>query len=395
MLTIGDLLTVGSILAIGRKLGAQLEDVIQSIPSIVPVVLQISQQAEERLTDLKYRPQLYETLTIDLSTARDKEKYDISGSCIIAQDITSDATLSIIFNQKDNQAVTIDRNQRSYVIEFQSFYVTNTAQTGKSVSFLVGKGEFAGSAIQSIDISAQSIGNLTIDIAAQSVGNLTIDIVAQTIGNLTISVNAATIMTPIDVQGAYIMMPVDIQAQYVTLNIDIVAQTVGNIGIDIKAQTVGNINVNLAASDVTINVSVTGTASIQITAQTVGVSLKPEWETKEGNYKAIEAGSTNIASGGQTYSDYTVPTGKTLYLCMFSAQSGGTSAADRDIHQMLEVRIESPIGTNKLVAGGNGGFISPINPPIKITEGETIRVRIVNWSNHIVDARSFVTGYEV
>jgi hypothetical protein len=168
---------------------------------------------------------------------------------------------------------------------------------------------------------------------------------------------------PVALSKADIKIPVDIQAQYTDLDINIKSQ----------------------AADVTIDIE----------AQSVGVHLEAEWECVQGNYKAIEAASANIAVGGQAFGDYTVPTGKVLYLCMLSAISGGHDAADRDLNQVLEVRIESPIGTNRIVAGGNAGFISSINPPTKITAGATVRVRLVNWSNHVVDARSFVTGYEI
>lgn len=164
LLTLGDIIATGAILAVGHKLGSQaenVEDMMKSLSDNLPALIQTSQEIQERLqgglTELKYRPRLYETLTIDLSTARSKEKYDVTGSGIMAQSI--DGTLTIRFNEQDNDAVTVNTDNRVYYIDFDCLYITNTAQSGKSVTFIIGKGHaFTGSVITSMTLNAQNVG---------------------------------------------------------------------------------------------------------------------------------------------------------------------------------------------------------------------------------------------
>jgi len=263
------------------------------------------------------------------------------------------------------------------------------------------------------------------------------------------------IMVPIDVQAAYIMMPIDIQAQYVTLEIDIIAQSVGNIAIDIAAQTLGNIAVNIAASAVTLNVSIasiaggvtfnigtvsgtvnvaiqssavtlniaiqssavtlnvnitnttinvsgsvtatiSGTVSINITAQNVGVYLQPEWAAKTGVDKNFLASTTNVAFGSGIYGDYTVATGKTLYICGFSCDNFAYNQADADSNQMCCVYLTDMTTDVRLAEiGGNGGAGMVLSKPIAIPSGHQFRYRVTNRANHYTSLGITVWGYEV
>ncbi|MHA1287161.1 MAG: hypothetical protein ACTSPB_07115 [Candidatus Thorarchaeota archaeon] len=160
--TIADLIITGLILGYGQKIGGRVENVQDMTKSIIdnlPALIQTSQELQMRLTALRYRPRLYETLTIDLSTARSKVKYDVTGSCLLAQSV--DGTLEVRFNEQDAAPVTVNADNRVYSIDFDCLYVTNTAQSGKSVTFVIGKGHaFVGSTITPTTINDQNVGIL-------------------------------------------------------------------------------------------------------------------------------------------------------------------------------------------------------------------------------------------
>lgn len=212
---------------------------------------------------------------------------------------------------------------------------------------------------------------------------LDVDVVAQTVGDIAINVADSDIMIPIDVQGAYIMLPVDIQAQYVTLDVDIVAQTVGNISIDIAAQTIGNIDVNLAASAVTLNIDITaqtiGNLTIDLEAQSVGLYSYPEWAAKEGtdvdphdSATAADRTLTNIV-------DYTVPTGKTLYVTHWGFSLEFAEGVFGRLSDYSDTTHDY-----KAVTGGYNGASMVLSKPVKIVAGHHCIIRCAH--NHGSDA---------
>ena len=162
-LTIGDALISGLILGYGHKLGSQVgnvQDMTKALLDNLPDVLKVSEELREKLqlTELRYRPRLNETLVIDLSTARSKEKFEVTGSCLLAQEI--DGTLEVRFNEQDNDPVTINSSSnRTCNTDFDTLYISNSAQAGKSVTFLIGKaGAFLGSVITPMTFNAQIAG---------------------------------------------------------------------------------------------------------------------------------------------------------------------------------------------------------------------------------------------
>ena len=188
------------------------------------------------------------------------------------------------------------------------------------------------------------------------------------------------IMVPIDLQAAYVMMPVDIQAQYVTLDIKITAQTV-------------TLDINLKSSDITLNVDITaqtvGNINIDIDAQSVGIQLQPDWQSVAGNYKGVTIQGTNLAVGGYGDNDYTVPTGKTLYVWITTCRCKANAAADRNNNQMCSVVVG---GIGK---GGNGGASLVLPVPLKFTEGQTCTITFNNYANHALDYTADWRGYEI
>lgn len=82
----------------------------------------------------------YHVLPIDLSVARDKKKFDIAGDRIIVVDINGSVTVRIERQGADE----IDLTQIGKIIVskkyFNQFFLTNTAQPGKTAKLIVGKG---------------------------------------------------------------------------------------------------------------------------------------------------------------------------------------------------------------------------------------------------------------
>ena len=202
------------------------------------------------------------------------------------------------------------------------------------------------------------------------------------------------IMVAIDVQGGYIMLPVDIQAQYITLDIDIVAQTVGNITIDIAAQSVGDINVNLhsqtaninvdiKASSVTLTVTVSGTANIDIKAQSVGVYTAPDWASKEGDDFVLRLEPISKDKNAEGEATWDVPGGKTAYVYGASVFGYVSNTANRNEHILIQGVIRRTVGvstTDRAYFGGNGGGHVNLETPIVYEAGNTVRLGVANRS---------------
>jgi len=103
-------------------------------------------------------------------------------------------------------------------------------------------------------------------------------------------------------------LPVSIIAQIIEkLKVDIVAQTLDELKIDITSQTLHELNVNIAASAVTLNVSVVGTASISIDEATIKIAALHLLDV--GVLKRIHYSAQN-----QVVTLYTVPAGKEYYI---------------------------------------------------------------------------------
>jgi len=197
------------------------------------------------------------------------------------------------------------------------------------------------------------------------------------------------IMVPIDIQAAYIMMPIDIQAQYVTLDIDIVAQSVGNIAIDIAAQSAGAISVDITAQTI-------AQLDINIDAQNVGVYLQPEWAAKTGIDKNFAYSVSNVAGGSQGSGSYTVPSGKTLYICGMSFKISAYASANADLNQMGAMRIKNQTdGIELACIGGNGGGSVTFSKPHVIPANKEFWYIYEVNTNHNCDIRIATWGFEI
>jgi len=137
-------------------------------------------------------------------------------------------------------------------------------------------------------------------------------------------------------------------------------------------------------------------AATEIAAQSVGVYLQPEWAAKEGNDKNFHVSYDNTPSGSGTYGTYTVPAGKTLYICGISWAIYAYSAADGDLNQIGFAWLENDTtGVTLVYQGGNGGGSATFPKPLVIPEGEKFKYRIYNLSNHAAVVRLSTWGYEI
>jgi len=344
----------------------------------------------ELIADLRERkPDLYTTRTIDASVARDKVEFNVAGAWLYVNEDTASVDVEVRLNENDKAPLNLSK-LKLISLPFYRFFITNAAGSG-SMEIVIGK-------------TGMMVSPSEVDI----------------------EVVASEIMLPIDIQGAYIMMPVDIQAQYITLDIDIVAQTVGNISVDIAAQTLGNIAidiaaqtvgsiaVNLAASDITLNVNissqtanlnvdikassvtltvtVSGTAEIDIEAQSVGIYLQPDWGAKTGIDKNFFTLGADKTWKQTETTEYTVPSGKELYIYGLAIAIDADVATDYD--HFLYVKAWLNVGAvSKLMIGGLGGGQVQLTKPLVITENVQYQQLVSNEAN--LTCNIFVSSWGV
>lgn len=343
MITVGDIVSIASILKVGQSLGASLAEIKAELPAITKQALDINAE----ITKLSTMPQLSQTLTIDLSVARDKVPQDVTGAQIQAMDITGD--LYVRFNQADSESYNLNKVRRLN-IPFDKIFLTNVAQPGASATLVFGSSLF----------QIQDVSPMEINIIASEV-------------TLAISIESSTIMMPIDIQSSYVMVPIDIQAQYMNLAIDIVAQTIGSIAINIAGQIQ--------------NVEIT------VDAQNVGVALTGDWAAKKGTDKNFIGYATNQARGSYVNATYTVTTGKTLFISAITGSCCAYNEADADLPQICLLVLLSQ-GSAVDHIGGNGGAGISFPKPFAIPSGGLFEIRCYNETNHVCDLRVTANGWE-
>lgn len=75
---------------------------------------------------------------IDLSTARENEEKSIPGDLLFVKSVSSkSASATIRFNKATNEPITLKHRTKIHTV-FKSFYITNTAQAGESMTLLIG-----------------------------------------------------------------------------------------------------------------------------------------------------------------------------------------------------------------------------------------------------------------
>jgi len=263
----------------------------------------------------------------------------------------------------------------------------------------------SGSVTIPISIEA-SVVTFNVNIVG-STATLSVDIVASSV-TFNAVVTASDIMMPVDIQAQYITLDINIAASAVTLNVNITASAVTlNVAIQSSAVT---LNVNISSSSVTLNVTVTnatlnvtgsvtisGTANVQITAQTVGVSVQGEWQVEQGNLNVNSAESTPAAGSTSSVSQ-TVPAGKVLYVygCSFAVVSH-TAGADNPQECYCYAGLGAAGATRVAYAAVNEGtqYASLLfNTPIKVTAGQTFGAYMKNVGSVSTDVGLSFWGYE-
>ena len=216
--------------------------------------------------------------------------------------------------------------------------------------------------------------------------------------------------------GVDVVIPISIDAATVSLDVDIVAQTVGNlavnlaasaitVNVDVVAQTVGNIAVNLAASAITLdiniktsaitlNVDITATTignlTIDIEAQSVGVYMQPEWASLQGIDKNLFGTKASLASGTNWgVISYTVPAGKTLYVCAFGF------ACLNVVCSMFGFIWNNTTTTSLAIIGGTQGNGMVFNKVISVPQNNAVHLILNQLSGGVADVSGFMLGYEI
>lgn len=124
--------------------------------------------------------------------------------------------------------------------------------------------------------------------------------------------------------------------------------------------------------------------------------LQPEWAAREGDEKLFSTTKANQSPGNSAYVEYTVPSGKVLYINYLSGDIQGYTAGDRDKNQMGYVLVYNwATGKYPFHLGGNGGCGLALPVPLVFTAGVKITFSLYNGTDHACNLRISVGGYEI
>jgi len=168
------------------------------------------------------------------------------------------------------------------------------------------------------------------------------------------------------------------------------------VPMDIQKQTLSQLDIKIVAAEatVTLNVAVSGTAQVNLYAQSIGLYLKADWEVKEGNAKWFRILSYSASDFGESNSgNYTVPTGKTLYINYVAALSKCGFVADAEEQNPVAVYFDVDSAT-KFALGGLIGCGMSFVVPFKVTAGQVFLYSIRNLADHQTYLTLTVGGYE-
>jgi hypothetical protein len=184
-------------------------------------------------------------------------------------------------------------------------------------------------------------------------------------------------MDSVNIVATMLNLPISIKAAEATIPIDIKAVTVGTLSVDIVAAAIGNLLISVAA-------------------QSVGVYLQPEWAAKQNqdkNFLFTDVAKTWLQS---TSLQYTVTTGKTLYIIGAAAGMYSSAAADYDHHLRVGLRIRD-VTTSILNfdVSGESGVLADFSKPLSFASGHTVEFMAENRSNITCDLVGTAWGYEI
>ena len=116
------------------------------------------------------RPIRYKQLTINLATARSNKKHELAGYNLSVLRLSSGALCQIKFNNTTGEAIELSKVQR-VESHFERFYITNTAQTGKTITLIIGEENFKCMPFPPVVPTSEG-GTKTIQKAADVAGNV-------------------------------------------------------------------------------------------------------------------------------------------------------------------------------------------------------------------------------
>jgi len=171
-----------------------------------------------------------------------------------------------------------------------------------------------------VNISAQSISQLSVNVAAWTAGTLAVNISAQSVGNITVNLAAISATTSLNVAiaSSAVTLQVNIASQSANLNVNLAAQSLGtvaisinalnvtgNLPVNIAAQSVGNVAVNIAAQSVgnitTTLAAITTTASLNVAIASAAVTLNVNISSQSANLNiSIQASSVTLTVTGSS-----------------------------------------------------------------------------------------------
>lgn len=209
--------------------------------------------------------------------------------------------------------------------------------------------------VDKIDISTQSVGNISMDLAAQTLESLAVDIKTQTLTRLAV---------------------------------DIATQTLNKLNVDITAQTLENLNMNLLSQSANL--------SIVLVDQIKGLSLNTDWSV-ENSYDVHLQGEVSGLASGATSTLITITLSNAAEYWLYVVHISGTQTG------LGRVRADVSGGYDELAGGyfsASNGYIKEWVVPVKrkkdLAEGITqIIITVKNTSANSGDFMATIDGTRV
>jgi len=137
--------------------------------------------------------------------------------------------------------------------------------------------------------------------------------------------------------------------------------------------------------------------NINITAQTVGISIQAEWQAQIGNLKNLYGSITSLTAGSSDYAiDYQVPSGKTLYIYNIVVTVIPVNIGQPLANVNFTLEINHNPATRIMCSPESPTQSLTFNCPLKICDGEYVSIYVTNYdSTHDVVVDVTISGYEI
>lgn len=127
-----------------------------------------------------------------------------------------------------------------------------------------------------------------------------------------------------------------------------------------------------------------------------GLYSLADWAAYEGRQIAEYAAGTLKDWGYYTELEYTVATGKKLFITDWGGANYAGYAADAAKQQGFDIHIDDSTAVQTFVAtAGQFGLYIKFTPPLIIPAGHKVRTEIFNRANHPCNQRLFLLGFEI